>query len=425
MDFKVQLDNVQNECIIGDQLRLQQCILNLLSNAFKFTNPGGSILLGVKEVPAEGQNTKSHMEIMVKDSGCGMSKEYMKRIFKPFEQESALTAKEHGGSGLGLSITKNLVEMMGGTITVESTEGVGTTFVISIPFEPVSGPQMKMSADDIVSLSTLIVDDDPNALEYASSVMERLGVSYNCVNSGKEAIQELTKARNDGKPYDVCLVDWKMNEIDGDALTKRIRTLYSDETIIIVVTAYDVNEVSAIADKAGADTCVEKPLFPSTIFNILMSRSNGRLFNKNTEPKEYDFSGKRLLLADDNELNREIATELLNMAGFEIDCAEDGKQALEMFEASEEGKYDGILMDVQMPVMNGYDATKAIRACSHPHAKDILIIAMTANAFVEDINNSLSAGMNDHISKPIDTKLMYEVLDRWLNRREADSETLI
>lgn len=206
--------------------------------------------------------------------------------------------------------------------------------------------------------------------------------------------------------------------MDGGELTKRIRTLYNDDVVVIVITAYDINEIGELAERSGADACVEKPLFPSTIFNILMTRSNGRLFKKRTEEKDYDFTGKNILLVDDTEMNVEIAEELLSMVGFKVDVARDGKEAVDKFLASKNGTYDAILMDVQMPVMNGYDATKLIRSSSHPQAKDIIIIAMTANAFVEDINNSLNAGMNDHISKPIDTDLMYQVLDRWFNSDE-------
>ena len=444
IDFQVKLENVAHEGLIGDQLRTQQCILNLLSNAYKFTNQGGTILLKITEVPeeksGEGQTAdeaghmpvsaaeaavtnpeRTCMQIMVKDSGCGMSKEYMNRIFKPFEQESALTAKEHGGSGLGLSITKNLVEMMGGSIHVESEEGVGTTFTLTIPYD-VAAVQPRVGAEQIATLNTLVVDDDPDALEYAAHVLDRLGVSYNCVDSGQKAIEDLTKARNDGKPYDVCLIDWKMNGIDGEQLTRRIRTLYNEYTLVIVVTAYDVNEIGELAEQCGADACVEKPLFPSTIFNLLVSRSDGRLFVKNKAEKEHDFTGKHLLLVDDTDFNREIAEELLEMVHFTVDTAVDGKDAYEKFTSSEPGTYDAILMDVQMPVMNGYDSTKAIRSSSHPQAKDVLIIAMTANAFAEDIANSLAAGMNDHISKPIDTELMYQVLERWLYHGENDTK---
>lgn len=392
--------------------------MNLLSNAFKFTPSGGSIQLTITENDIPDQVNKTLMSITVKDSGCGMSKEYMNRIFKPFEQESALTAKEHGGSGLGLSITKSLIEMMGGEIRVESEEGVGTTFIMDIPFDIAMNSMENISPEDIATLKTLVVDDDEDAIEYASNVMERLGVAYNCVNSGGEAIRELTKARNDGNAYDVCLIDWRMGDMDGGELTKRIRTLYNDDVVVIVITAYDINEIGELAERSGADACVEKPLFPSTIFNILMTRSNGRLFKKRTEEKDYDFTGKNILLVDDTEMNVEIAEELLSMVGFKVDVARDGKEAVDKFLASKNGTYDAILMDVQMPVMNGYDATKLIRSSSHPQAKDIIIIAMTANAFVEDINNSLNAGMNDHISKPIDTDLMYQVLDRWFNSDE-------
>lgn len=411
IQFDVKMDNVRTEFLIGDQLRVQQVILNLLSNAYKFTEPGGTITFKIAEDKIDESHEKLH--ILVSDTGCGMNEEYMSRIFRPFEQESALTAKEHGGSGLGLSISKNLVELMGGEIRLESKVGEGTKFFIDIPFV-ISKNQMRDTVEDLEDISIMVVDDDTENLEYVSGMLNHFGVNYDCESDPVKAIQKITKARNEGKPYSMCLLDWKMKEMDGLKVAEKIRKLQSDDTVVIVLSAYDTNEIWDEAKKAGVNACVAKPLFQSTLFNLLMTVTNGKLVKDTQDKKEYDFTGKKVLLVDDTELNRDIAAELLSMVGFEVDQAVDGLEAVKKFQNAPE-LYDIILMDVQMPNMNGYEATKAIRNLSVPRAKDINIIAMTANAFVEDIAKSLEAGMNDHISKPIDTELMYQVLDRYLH----------
>lgn len=410
--FETKLDNMTTEILIGDQLRLQQVILNLLSNALKFTDPGGTIIFALAEEHLEGDKMMLHMQ--VKDTGCGMSEEYMNRIFQPFEQESALTAKEHGGSGLGLSISKSLVEMMGGKIQVESKVNAGTTFTIQLPCEA-SPVQEHVNSDAISAMRAIVIDDDEEALEYVSSILNRIGISFECVSSASEAVNMIMKARNDGQMYQLCLVDWKMKGMTGIDLTRKIRQACGEEPIVVVASAYDLNEIGDEAEEAGVDTCIAKPLFQSSLFEILMSLSQGKLVNKTAKEESFDFTGKKLLLVDDTPINREIAAELLQMVGFTVDTAENGKEAVETFEKSAPGTYDAILMDVQMPVMNGYEATKVIRRSDHPDAKNLTIIAMTANAFAEDIAASMEAGMNDHISKPIDTELMYEVLSRYIN----------
>jgi len=334
--FDVKVDNVNIEFLIGDQLRVQQIILNLLSNALKFTDVGGSILF--KLVEESMDDTHIMLHVIVQDTGIGMSQEYMDRIFKPFEQESSLTAKEHGGSGLGLSISKNLVELMGGQISVESKAGEGTAFRVDIPFE-ISEDQMKRNPEAISSMKVMVIDDDVETLAYTDGTLNHIGIVHDCESSSAIALQKLIKARNDQQPYTVCLVDWKMKGMDGLELSDRIRKSLSNNTIVIVVTAYDTNEIMDQARKVSVDVCVEKPLFQSTLFNLLMSISHGNLVNKVSEPENYDFTGKHLLLVDDTELNRDIA---------------------------------------------------------------------------QDIAKSMEVGMNDHISKPIDMDLMYEILNRYL-----------
>ena len=405
--FDISLEDVTEETVVGDSLRVNQILLNLLSNALKFTPKGGNIKLCVKQLSTKDK--KVYFEMKVSDTGCGMDEEMLGRLFKPFEQESATTAQKHGGSGLGLSIAKNLVEMMDGQINVTSKKGEGTTFTVNIPFG-ISANSVSESADKFKSIKALIVDDDKNTCEYTSLVLERIGVEHSIANSGEEAIEMLEAAYDKGNGFDVCFIDWKMPGMDGIELTKCIRKLYDEQTMIIIVSAYDLSEVADEARNCGANMFVTKPVFQSTVFDVLMTLSGGKYKKQSTNVNEYDFTGKRVLLAEDNSLNMEIATELLGMTGLEIVPAENGQIAVEKFTASKAGYFDAILMDVQMPVMNGYEATKAIRASSHPEAKTMKIFAMTANAFTEDINAALTSGMDGHIAKPIDTKILYKTL---------------
>lgn len=413
IEFEAKVDHVQTEFLIGDQLRLQQVILNLLSNAYKFTEPGGNIVFKIVEESISSKKIMLH--ISVQDTGSGMSEEYMSRIFKPFEQETSLTAREHGGSGLGLSISKNLVELMGGEIHVESQLGVGTTFTLDIPFR-IADSQMKNEVVDIDTMKIMVIDDDEENLEYTSNILNHIGIVHDCESDPEIAIEKMARARNDREPYNLCLIDWKMKGVDGLEISRKIRMAQAENTVVIVVSAYDTNEIMDDAKSAGVDACITKPLFQSTLFDTLMTISEGKLVNDSADTAEYDFSGKRLLLVDDTDINREIARELLEMVGFVVDMAEDGQIAVDKFKQAAPGTYDAILMDVQMPNMNGYEATNAIRNMSRPDGKDVVIIAMTANAFVEDVANSLEAGMNDHLAKPIDTELMYQVLGRYIKK---------
>ncbi|MDD2956335.1 MAG: response regulator [Oscillospiraceae bacterium] len=405
--------DVEHEILIGDSLRLNQILLNLVSNAYKFTDAGGSIHILAKET-AQKENT-AFLRFTVSDTGCGMTQDMKERLFHPFEQETAGTAKKHGGSGLGLSIAKNLVDLMHGAISVESEKGKGTTFVVDLPFA-IGVKSEPEESEKLGNVRVLIVDDDAAAREYTEIVLHRIGVAYDAADTGAKALEMLEKAAGKGHPYDVCLIDWKMPDMDGVEVTRRIRQQEEQRTLIIIVSAYDLNEVQGEASAAGADHFVAKPLFQSTVFNVLMTLTHGELKTGTASPGQYDFTGHRVLLAEDQELNAEIAMELLGLVNMEADHAENGKRAVEMFSAAQPGFYDAILMDVQMPEMNGYEATAAIRALDRPDAKEIPIYAMTANAFTEDVAAALSAGMNGHIAKPIDTKVLYETLRKALER---------
>lgn len=405
--FTMDLRNVTEETLVGDALRVNQILLNFLSNAYKFTPAGGKIEVIVTQTSKT--QDKVYMSFAVSDTGCGMTEDMKARLFKPFEQESASTAMKHGGSGLGLSIVKNLVEMMHGKITVESEKDQGSTFKADIPFG-LCEPTVSNNDDKLRSIRALIVDDEAEAVEYTSMVLDRIGVDHDVAKCGEEAVKMLQEAYDKGGGYDVCFVDWRMPDLSGIEVTKQIRKLYKEDTLIIIVSAYDLAEVEDEARAAGADQFVTKPLFQSTVFNLLMMLSGGKYKNMTADEDEFDFTGHKILLAEDNELNREIATEILSLVNMEVESAEDGQQAVEKFNDAPEGTYDVILMDVQMPVMDGYEATKAIRALARTDAKTIPIYAMTANAFTEDVSAALSCGMNGHIAKPIDTQVLYTTL---------------
>lgn len=413
--FEMLLSNVTDEMLIGDSLRLNQILLNLLSNAYKFTPENGSIKVIVTQERQKG--TKAFFSFRVSDTGCGISEEMQTRMFMPFEQESADTAMSHGGSGLGLSITKNLVEMMHGAIKVESEKNVGTTFTVELPFD-VDTKVVFNEENKFSNIRALIVDDDENTLEYTAIVLERIGVQYETAKSGEEAMDLIHQAHANGDGYDICFIDWKMPGVTGVDVTKKIRSLYDDDTLIIIVSAYDLSEVEQAAKAAGANMFIPKPLFQSTVCNLLMTLSGGRYTKMTANEKAYDFSGKRILLAEDNELNREIAVALLEMVHLQVDCVKNGKEAVDLFIQSESGTYDAILMDVQMPVMDGHEAAKVIRKSAHPQAASIAIFAMTANAFSEDVAAAFSSGMNGHIAKPIDTEILYSTLNQCFKEKK-------
>ncbi len=422
IDFQVRMGaTMASEVLVGDELRLKQVLMNLLSNAIKFTPEAGCIKLTIVE--SGHSHDKVWFRFSVSDTGCGMSEDMLSRLFQPFEQESAATARKHGGSGLGLSITKDLVEMMGGSIHVESVVGEGSTFTVDLPFG--TDPDADVSVvSDFSSIRALVVDDDEDSCEYSAMLLERLGVRSEYVSDGDTALELLGAAEEEGDPFQLCLVDWKMPNMDGVDVTRAIREIFGDETIVVIVSAYDLSEVEAEGKMVGADYFVPKPLFQSTLFNALMHIANGSHSSISADSIDdaYDFSGRRVLVAEDVELNKEVIVKLLTMVGIEVVCAEDGKQALEAFEQAPVGYFDCVLMDVNMPVMNGYEATRAIRACGKDDSGTIPIYAMTANAFSEDIAATLDAGMNGHIAKPIDTHVLYRILQSIFDRTDSPED---
>lgn len=413
INFEVNLSVVTEEVLVGDQLRLNQILLNLLSNAVKFTDKGGSVKLKVI------QRTINHdtvfLSFYVSDTGIGMSEVFLKRMFNPFEQENTETKQNYGGSGLGLPIAKNLTELMGGKITVESSKGKGTTFQVDLPFGICKDNIQNYSHDKFTAIRALIVDDDRDTCEYTSVVLTRLGIKHDVELSGIDAIARMEEEQKQGRGYDICFIDWKMPEKDGLETTRMIRERFDKDTIIIIASAYDLREVEEEAKKAGANLFVSKPLFQSTIFNLLLELGGEKYIQSSVSKNlEYDFTGKKILVAEDNAVNMRVAVGLLGLV--HVDCIEvvNGKEAYDTFIQAPSGTFDMILMDIQMPIMDGYAATRMIRNSDHKDAATIPILAMTANAFTEDIAASLASGMNDHIAKPIDNAILYSTISNYL-----------
>lgn len=405
--FECNVTDVKPETFIGDFLRINQILLNLLSNAIKFTPKGGTIRLEIKQL--EKQKDIVNLQFVVSDTGIGMTEEFMKRIFLPFEQGDAHTSQIYGGTGLGMAITHNLVELLGGSINVRSKQGAGTTFIVELPL---ALPENTVGHRTwhLDTLRVLVVDDEEDVCTHASLLLKQMGIMAQCAKSGHEAVRIVFEAHETGKDYHVCIVDWRMPDMDGIEVTRNIREKLGSETLIIIISAYDWSEIEEEARRAGVNAFIAKPLFETTLYNVLVSVFGSNPSNEKPENFRKNFNGKRFLLVEDNELNMEIASELLHMTGAETDCVTDGLEAVEKFKASSVGYYDIILMDVQMPVMDGYTATKKIRESSHPNAKSIPIVAMTANTFIEDIDAAYNAGMDGHIPKPIDVKTLYQTI---------------
>ncbi len=407
---------VANEDVIADPLKLNQIFINLMSNAIKYTPAGGTVAFRIKQ-----QITFKHgwgdFVFIIKDNGIGMSKEFVEHIFEPFERESTATRSGIQGAGLGMAITKNIIDMMGGEITVESEIGKGSVFTVKIPLQIQDIEKSAEQIKELEGLRSLVVDDDFNVCDSVSKMLKSIGMRSEWTTSGKEAVYHAKSAYEEGEPYHTYIIDWQMPEISGIETARRIRSVVGSEAPIIILTAYDWADIEEEAREVGVTAFCAKPLFMSDLKSALLAANNiGDKKQSDAEVAwtQIDYSGKRLLLVEDNELNREIAEVILEEAGFMIESAPDGTDAVAMIEKSSEGYYDAVLMDVQMPVMNGYEATKAIRAMRRKDAKSLPIIAMTANAMEEDKEAALKSGMNAHIAKPLDMELLMKVLRQFL-----------
>ncbi len=408
--FEAIVDGIDDEIVYGDKLRLNQVFMNLLSNAVKFTPEEGHITFEASQKKTD----ESHvfMTFVVSDTGIGMSEEYKQRLFQPFEQESATTAQKYGGSGLGLSITQNLVKMMGGSIEVDSVQNKGTTFTVSLGFDR-SSKALLTAPGDYSMVRALVVDDDQKSAEYIRTVLKRCGAKSDIVTDGQAALKRIKGRIGGDYEYNLCIMDWNMPQMDGIETARKIRSECSSDIPVIIATAYDITEFADAAKELGIAKIVNKPLFQSAVMDILVTTFGKYTPKKASTGTDISLKGMKILFAEDNEMNMEIAVEILQKAGIVVTAVTDGKQACDTFINAPEGAYDAILMDVQMPVMNGYEATVAIRKSSHPQAQTIPIIAMTANAFAEDVNEALANGMNGHIAKPINYDKLFETLNEY------------
>ena len=421
LDLYMDAMDVTNEDVYCDKTRLNQVLLNLLSNAVKFTPAGGTVSVRLKQLPGTAKGSELY-EIRVKDSGIGMSQEFVQKIFSPFERERTSTVSRTQGTGLGMAITKNIVDMMGGTIEVQTEQGKGTEFIVRLPFRIQSEHQRIEKIAELEGLKALVVDDDFNTCDSVTKMLVRVGMRSEWTLSGKEAVLRARQSMELGDAFHAYIIDWRLPDMNGIEVTRQIRSL-GDDTPVIILTAYDWSDIEVEAKAAGVTAFCAKPLFMSDIRETLMNVIGQSQDEPETSilPKANpDFRGKCILLVEDNELNSEIAVEILNGYGFVVDTAENGAEAVEKVKNSASGNYDLVLMDVQMPVMNGYEATKEIRALADPALAGITILAMTANAFDEDRKKALECGMDGFLSKPIVIEELIAMLQKNMNQASAE-----
>ncbi|WWR16967.1 response regulator [Lachnospiraceae bacterium JLR.KK008] len=416
-ELVVNINNVIHEKVIGDSLRIQQVFMNLMGNAIKYTPDGGEIKLTISEKKTNRKKTGFY-EIVFEDNGIGMSEEFVQRIFEPFARADDGRISKIQGTGLGMPIARNITRMMGGDIAVESRLHEGSRFTVTFLLE--LQEEEEISYDKFIDLSVLVVDDDSMSCESACDMLDGMGMKSEWVLSGKEAVARVAQRHESGDDFFAVIVDWKMPEMDGVTTTMEMRKIVGDDIPIIIISAYDWSDIEQEARKAGADAFIGKPLFKSrmvSLFHEFVEGAQEEKKDKDTPLEDLgklDLSDKRVLLVEDNELNAEIAQEILEMTGIKVELAENGSVAVDMVAAAAPGYYDIVLMDIQMPLMNGYEATRAIRAFDRKDTKELPIIAMTANAFVEDVHASKGAGMNGHMAKPLDLRVLSEVLHKWV-----------
>lgn len=413
--FQISIGQVQHEDVIADGDRLQQILMNLLSNAIKYTHEEGTITLRISEQPSQTHG-KSQYEFTCIDSGIGMSPEYLSHIFEPFSRAEDPRISKLQGTGLGMTITENVVRMMNGTIQVESELGKGSKFTVSVPMEWCG--QEESLSDELLGLPVLVIDDDQITCENAAALLNELGMRGYWVMSGRESIGRIAAAHDQKDDFFAVILDWVMPDMNGLETVRVIREKLGDDVPIIIISAYDYSDIEEEFISAGADAFITKPLFKSKMLQVLqlfISSGESDAVHAADEKKAPEFYGKRILLAEDNEVNREIVIELLRVHDISVDAAENGRQALEMFDTSDPGTYHAILMDIQMPVLNGYGAAAGIRSLKRSDAQSIPIIALTADAFADDIARSQKAGMNDHIAKPVDVNYLLETLHKWMD----------
>lgn len=412
--LEVHVEHIEHEAVCGDSLRIQQVFVNLMSNAVKYTPDGGNITLTIKEKP-NGFSKLGCYEFSIEDNGIGMTPEFQKIMFEPFSRADDHRTTKVQGTGLGMAIARNIVNLMNGDIQVESAPNKGTKITVTVYLKLQENE--KEQEKELLDLPVLVVDDDKTCCESTVATLQEIGIAGEWVLTGKEAVERCAARHKTGRDYFAVILDWKMPEIDGIATARKIRERVGEDVTIIILTSFDFSEIEEEARAAGVNAFMAKPLFRSRLTATLRQFTSGK---KEENARNYledfakeNYAGKRILLVEDNELNREIATEIIGMTGVTIDSAENGKVAVEKVMEAPEKWYDLIFMDIQMPIMNGYEATAAIRALAGSRGK-VPIIAMTANAFAEDVQLAKNTGMNEHIAKPLDLNKLNDVLKQRL-----------
>ena len=395
--------DVADEDVYCDRTRLGQILLNLLSNAIKFTPAGGTVSVRVRQNPGT-QRGCAQYEFRIRDTGIGMSAAFAARIFEPFERERTSTVSRIQGTGLGMAITRNIVDMMGGTIEVQTEQGRGTEFTVCLPMRVQTGRRGEEKIEELAGLKALVVDDDFNTCDSVTKLLTRVGMRAEWTLSGREAVLRARQSIELGDPCRAYIIDWRLPDMNGIEVTRQIRSL-NDDTPIIILTAYDWSDIEVEARAAGVTAFCSKPMFLSDLRDTLLT-AIGHAAPAAAEPDvlpeaQADFRGRRVLLVEDNELNREIAVEILHEYGFLVDTAENGATAVDKVQTSPADRYDLVLMDIQMPVMDGYTATRRIRALNDPARAAVPIVAMTANVFEEERKRAFDCGMNGFLSKPL------------------------
>ena len=408
IDFSFRVGQMEREYLYADKLRLNQIYINILSNAIKYTEPGGRVSVDMREEESPKDGCV-RLTYSVSDSGIGMTPEFMATMYQPFSRQTDSRVNSIQGTGLGLTITKQMVDLMGGTIDCQSAPGKGTTFtvVLDVPAAERQREDMALEPMDV-----LVVDDDEILLDTAVDTFASLGVTAERAESGREALDKILRRHEEGRDYDLVLLDWKMPDIDGIETVRRIRAEVDSVLPILLISAYDFSDSENLAKEAGANGFIAKPLFRSTLYDKINALLGTEAKSVEPEDDYSDLQGMHILVAEDNDINWEIISALLGMFGVTTERAENGRVCVDKMKQAEKDRYALIFMDVQMPEMNGLDATRAIRALDDPWASSIPIIAMTADAFSENVTECLNAGMNGHIAKPIDVKLVVKEIRR-------------
>ncbi len=416
-NFNVHIDNISAEDVYCDSVRLNQVLMNILSNAVKYTQDSGTIQLSLyqEDSPADKGNAYVRTHIIVKDNGMGMEKDFLNHIYDSYTRADSKRVQKAEGAGLGMAITKYIVDAMEGTIEINSELDKGTEIHLILDFERADVQDIDMI---LPAWKMLVVDDDETLCRTAVEALKSIGIQSDWTLSGEKAVEMVTKHHQARDDYQIILLDWKLPGMDGLAVAKQIRKIVSTDMPIILISAYDWSEFESEAKEAGINGFISKPLFKSTLFYGLKKYMNIEEL-QGTSVDENELAGRHILVAEDNELNWEIINELLTDIGMELGWTENGQLCVEKYEKSEPGYYDAILMDVRMPIMDGYEATRSIRALNRPDAKEIPIIAMTADAFSEDIKRCLDSGMNAHTAKPINLDEVLSILKKYILKQKS------